>query len=119
MGNFSLFKIKKVKATEIDSSIKSTSANGLVKTRAPYTRNRKEFTVTPVEYSTQQEFNELKTLWDAVRTVTPFTWDHPTEQDAYGNPKQYIVRFKEAIQWEQDASSNNYYNVDAFTLSEV
>lgn len=119
MANFSLFKIKKVKQTEIDLAIKSESANGLVKTRIPYTKIRKEFTVTPVEVSTQEEIDELLALWNTVRTTSPFIWNHPTQKDQYNNPKQYTVRFKEAIQYEQDASLNNFYTVDSFTLTEV
>ena len=119
MANFSLFKIKKVKEVELDQAIKSDSANGLVKTRLPYTKIRKEFTITPIEVSTQEEIDELLALWRVVRTVNTFVWDHPTQKDQYGNPKQYTVRFKEPIQYEQDASLNNYYTVDTFTLSEV
>lgn len=119
MGNFDLFKIKKVKEVEIDTAIKSESASGLVKTRLPYTKIRKEFTITPINVSTKEEIAELISLWEAVRTVTPFTWDHPTKKDTYGNPKQYVVRFKEPIQYEQDASLANYYTVDTFTLTEV
>ena len=119
MANFSLFKIKKVKEVESDTAIKSDSANGLVKTRIPYTKIRRDFTITPVEVSTQEEIDELLALWGTVRTVTPFVWDHPTEKDQYGNPKQYTVRFKEPIQYEQDAALHNYYTVDSFILSEV
>lgn len=119
MANFSLFKIKKVKQTEIDLAIKSESASGLVKTRVPYTKIRKEFTITPIEVSTQEEIDELLALWNAVRTTSPFVWNHPTQKDQYGNPKQFTVRFKEPIQYEQDASLHNYYTVDTFTLSEV
>lgn len=119
MGNFSLFQIHKVKEVEIDSAIKSDSANGLVKTRLPYTKIRKEFTITPIQVSTQEEMDELLALWENVRTVVPFVWDHPTKLDAYSNPKQYTVRFKEPLQYEQDASLNNFYTVDSFTLSEV
>lgn len=119
MANFSLFKIKKVKEVESDTAIKSDSASGLVKTRIPYTKIRKEFTITPIEVSTQDEMDELLALWKTVRTVTPFVWDHPTQKDQYGNPKQFTVRFKEPIQYEQDAALHNYYTVDAFTLSEV
>jgi len=119
MANFDIFQIKKVKETELDTAIKSESANGLVKTRIPYTKIRKEFTVTPNTVITQEEMDELLALWEAVRTVTPFVWNHPTKKDAFNNPKQFTVRFKEAIQYEQDANLNNYYTVDAFTLSEV
>lgn len=118
MANFDLFKIQKVKETEIDTAIKSDSANGLVKTRLPYTKIRKEFILTPT-IATQEELDELLALWEAVRTVTPFVWNHPSKLDAFGNPKQFTVRFKDPIQYEQDANIKNYFTVDAFTLSEV
>lgn len=119
MANFDVFQIKKIKEVEIDTAIKSDSANGLVKTRIPYTKIRKEFTVTPNTVIIQTEMDELLALWNTVRTVQPFVWNHPTKKDQYGNPKQYTVRFKEPIQYEQDASLNNYYTVDVFTLTEV
>lgn len=119
MANFDLFKILKVKETELDTAIKSNSANGLVKTRKPYTKIRKQFTITPIEVSTQEEIDELLTLWKAVRTITPFIWDHPTQKDEYNNPKQFTVRFNEALQYEQAANLNNFYTVDSFTLVEV
>lgn len=119
MANFDIFQIKKVKEVELDTAIKSDSANGLIKTRKPYTKIRKEFTITPNTVITQEEMDELLILWEAVRTVTPFVWNHPTKKDTFGNPKQFTVRFKEAIQYEQDASLHNFYTVDTFTLSEV
>ncbi len=119
MANFDLLKIKNVKYTELDSAIKSKSDNGLVKTRIPYTKIRKVFTLKPVTYSTFEEFSELKNLWDAVRDVTAFVWNHPTEKDAYSNPKQSTVRFRDKIEWEQDASTNNFYQISEFTLEEV
>ena len=119
MANFDLFKIQKVKETELDTAIKSDSANGLVKTRMPYTKIRKQFTVTPIEVSTQEEIDELLALWETVRTVSPFVWNHPTKKDSYGNPKQYTVRFVDNIQYEQSANLANFYTVDSFTLAEV
>jgi hypothetical protein len=116
---FNVFQIQKIKEVEVDTAIKSDSANGLVKTRIPYTKIRKEFTVTPNTVIIQAEMDELLELWEAVRTVTPFVWFHPTKKDQYNNPVHYNVRFKEPIQYEQDASLNNYYTVDTFTLTEV
>lgn len=119
MANFDLFKIKKIKVKELDTAIKSSSDNGTVKTRAPYTKIRKSFTVTPITYSTDAEFAEFKALWDAVRTVTPFVWNHPTELNDLLLPKQYTVRFKDAPEWEQDAALGNYFQVSEFILEEV
>lgn len=119
MGNFELFKIEKVKQTELDTAIKSDSANGLVKTRIPYTKIRKQFTITPTAVVTKEELAELRALFDAVRTVTPFIWDNPAELDSLGHPIQYTVRFSENIQFERDSNLHGYYTVDSFTLVEV
>lgn len=116
---FDVLKIKDIEETELDVAITSDSANGLVKTRAPYTKVRKSFIISPNTYSTDDEFNEVKLLWDTVRTVLSFTFSHPTEKDSFGNPKQYTVRFKEALKWKQSASSGDFYQISPFTLVEV
>ena len=116
---FDLLPIKRVEQKDLDVAIKSSSANGLVKTRLPYTKIRKSFTVTPDKYCTEAEFNELNNLYEAIRTVGTFIFDHPTQKDLLGNPKQYTVRFTEPIVYSQDASMNNYYEINAFTLEEV
>lgn len=119
MANFSLLKIKKLDETEIDTAIKSDSANGLVKTRMPYTKIRKKFTLTITSASTQEEFDELYALWTAVRTITPFVFDHPTEKGSGGFPKQYTVRFESPIVYGQDADVANYYSIEPIVLVEV
>ena len=116
---FDIFPIKRIQDKELDVAIKSSSANGLVKTRTPYTKIRKSFTVTPDKYCTVEEFNELDMLFQSVRTVSPFLFNHPTKKDDFGNPKQYMVRFTESIVYSQDASNNKYYEVEPFTLEEV
>lgn len=116
---FDLFPIKRVEQKDLDTAIKSTSANGLVKTRLPYTKIRKSFTITPDKYCTQTQIDELLNLYESVRTVNTFIFDHPTQKDELGNPKQYTVRFTEPIVYAQDASNFNYYEVSNFTLEEV
>lgn len=116
---FDIFPIKRVEQKDLDTAIKSSSANGLVKTRLPYTKIRKSFIITPDKYCTQDEFDELINLYEAIRTVGTFVFDHPTQKDLSGNPKQYTVRFAEPIVYSQDASNQNYYEVNAFTLEEV
>lgn len=119
MENFSLFKIEKVGETELDTAIKSDSSNGLVKTRLPYTKIRKQFTITPSSIQTKEELDELLTLYSVCRTISPFTWTHPFELDSYNNPKQYIVRFDNNLKWERDSNMHGYYSVESFTLTEV
>lgn len=116
---FDLLQIKRIEEKELDVAIKSTSANGLVKTRMPYTKVRKSFKVSPISLSTAEEFNELYMLYTSVRTVMPFLFDHPTIKTKSGNPVQYNVRFTEPIVWSQDASNNNYYQIEDFNLEEV
>lgn len=115
---FQLLPIKRIEQKDLDVAIKSTSSNGLVKTRMPYTKVRKSFTVTPDKYCTYDEFNELYALYESVRTVTSFVFDHPTQVTLQGNPKQYIVRFTEPITYAQDGSAMNYYEINPFTLEE-
>lgn len=110
--------VKSIKETELDTAIKSVSANGLVKTRQPYTKIRKQFELTLPSYITEDEFNVLYNLWKAVRTVSTFVVTHPTRQEN-GVNVQYTVRFAEAIQFSQDASHNNYYEVETIKLEEV
>lgn len=117
MANFSLLKISSVEHTDLDTAIKSSSDSGLVKTRLPFTKIRKLFTVEPVKYSTQEELDELLNLYEAVRTVTPFVFDHPTKKDQYNNPVQYTVRFRENIKYKQTA--NLFYEISTFALEEV
>lgn len=116
---FQVLPIKRIEQKDLDTAIKSSSANGLVKTRMPYTKVRKSFTITPDKYCTQEEFDELIDLYEAVRTVSTFVFDHPTQVDQSNNPKQYVVRFTEPITYSQDGSSMNYYEINAFTLEEV
>lgn len=116
---FELLKIEKVKEKDIDSAIKSTSSNGLVKTRLPYTKIRKQFDITVNKVSTEEEKNELETLFNIHRTITPFVFNHPTNKDSFGNPKQYTVRFTENIEIEVDANYKGYYVISNFTLEEV
>lgn len=116
---FALLKIEKVKSKDIDTAIKSNSSNGLVKTRLPYTKIRKQFEVTVTKVSTKEEVDELLNLFNAVRTISPFIFTHPTEKDAYGFNKQYTVRFNDNIEIENDANYAGFYLVSPFTLSEV
>ena len=116
---FELLKIEKVKTKEMDTAIKSSSSNGLVKTRLPYTKIRKQFDITVTKVSTKEEVDELLGLFEAVRTITPFVFNHPTMQDSFGNPKQFTVRFKENIEVEDDANYAGYYIISPFTLEEV
>ena len=119
MAYFELLKIKACKEKDLDTAIKSTSENGTVVTRMPYTKIRKSFEITPVKASTKEEKDELKNLFDVVRTVTPFTFYHPYEDDEQGNPIQYTVRFKENIEISKDAEYAGYYVISPFTLEEV
>lgn len=116
---FELLKIEKVKTKELDTAIKSNSSNGLVKTRLPYTKIRKQFDITVTKVSTKEEVDELLNLFNTVRTITPFTFTHPTEKDAYNFNKQYNVRFRENIEVENDANFAGFYIVSPFTLEEV
>lgn len=116
---FTKLPIKRIQEKDLDTAIKSNSANGLVKTRKPYTKIRKTFTVTVDKYCTKEEFDELNNLFESVRTVTPFLFTHPTKLNQAGFPMQYTVRFTENITYSQDGSSSNYYEIDAFTLEEV
>ena len=116
---FSLLKIKRIEQKDIDTAIKSTSANGTVKTRMPYTKIRKSFVITPDKYSIKEELDELISLYNTVRTVSTFIFDHPTERDLSNNPVQYVVRFTEPIIYSQDGSTHSYYEINQFTLEEV
>lgn len=115
---FDILPIRRVEETDLDTAIKSTSANGTVKTRKPYTKTRKSFTISTPQFVTDEEFNELNTLYKSVGTVTPFTFDHPTEIKD-GHPAQYIVRFTEAIKFARDANNAGYYEISDFKLEEV
>lgn len=116
---FNLLPIIKIEQKDLDTAIKSSSANGLVKTRKPYTKIRKQFTVSPDKYCTKVEFDELKGLYDAVGTVSTFVFDHPTERDNLDNPVQYTVRFSEPIVYSQSGNMYSYYEINAFVLEEV
>ncbi len=116
---FELLKIEKVKTKETDTAIKSSSSNGLVKTRLPYTKIRKQFDITVTKVSTKEEVDELNDLFNGVRTINPFIFNHPDEKDSFGNPKQYNVRFRENIEIERDANFAGFYIVSPFTLEEV
>jgi hypothetical protein len=118
MANFDILKIEKVKSKDLDTAIKSDSANGLVKTRLPYTKIRKQFTLT-IPISSEEEQQELQDLYDVVRTVTPFVWNHPTKKDINGNPMQYTVRFNGPVEIEQDGTRKGHYNIAPLVLVEV
>lgn len=106
-----------IKESEIDTAIKSVSANGLVKTRMPYSKIRKSFELELPTYITEEEFQVLYTLWQSVRTISSFTVTHPTRLSSEVNV-QYVVRFSESISFKQVAP-NNYYQVDTIKLEEV
>lgn len=115
---FDILPIRRVEETEIDTAIKSSSANGTVKTRKPYTKIRKSFTISTAQFVTASEFLELDTLYKSVGTVTPFVFDHPTEIKD-GHPAQYTVRFTEPIKFSRDANNALYFEIADFKLEEV
>lgn len=116
---FDLLMIEKIKEKDLDTAIKSTSENGTVVTRLPYTKIRKQFTITPTKVSTYEEMNEVYSLFEVVRTVSPFTFTHPSKKDVDNNPVQYTVRFKDNIEIDEDANYAGFYIVNDFVLEEV
>lgn len=109
---FTLLKIEKVREEDLDTAIKSDSANGLVKTRLPYTKIRKKFTLT-IPVSKKDERDEVKGLYEANRTVLPFVFTNPDDG------QDYTVRFAEKVITELDATLANHYNIDNIILEEV
>jgi len=118
MANFDLLKIAQIEDSELDSAVKSQSSNGLVKTRKRFTRIRKTFTITAT-IATQEERDEIYNLFQGVRTISSFVFDHPTEVDGGLNPIQYTVRFKENLKITQLGNKNGFYEIAPFVLEEV
>lgn len=118
MANFELLKIEEIEDQDLDTDIKSTSESGLVKARRRFTKIRKQFTLNITEYSTQEEVDELRALYNVNRTVGVWEFTHPTEIEG-GSPKTYQVRFSKRIVIKQVGSKGNYYNISDITLEEA
>lgn len=118
MANFDLLKIENISEEDVDTDIRSKAANGLVKTRARFTKTRKKFTLKIANPTTQEEVDELKALYAINRTVTSWVFTHPTETTA-GNPTTYQVRFEKPIKITQLGAKANLFSVDDITLEEV
>jgi len=118
MANFELLKIQDISEKDLDTDIKSKSDNGVVKTRARFTKTRKQFTIKTTSILTLEEVTELRDLYKANRTVTSWDFTHPTEK-VNEVPKVYRVRFKEPIEVTQLGAKSNYFSVADFKLEEV
>jgi len=113
MANFELFKIQDITEKDLDTDIKSKATNGVVKTRARFTKVRKQFTIKAAAALTLSEVTELRQLYKTNRTITSWDFTHPTEGTVYR------VRFKAPIEVTQLGAKANYFSVADIILEEV
>lgn len=79
-----------------DAALRSEAENGLVMSRAKFSRQREKFTLIWTALSTQ-DYNALKAFYKAMLGgSSSFAWSHPV------TGKEYTVRFGAELKFSND-----------------